>query len=73
MIDWISLLKVAAVSLLFGVGIVTVFSLGLAALPESRTSGSPRAGGGAAVAGVCFLACAAAVLYGIYLIVPQFH
>ncbi|MET9480083.1 hypothetical protein [Streptomyces sp. NPDC006638] len=26
-----------------------------------------------AVAGLCFLACAAAVLYGLYLIVPQFH
>jgi hypothetical protein len=28
---------------------------------------------GAAQAGLCFLACAAVVAYGIYLIVPQFH
>ncbi|WP_405999715.1 hypothetical protein [Streptomyces sp. NBC_00829] len=26
-----------------------------------------------AAAGMCFMACAAAVLYGIYLIIPQFH
>ena len=25
------------------------------------------------VAGLCFAACLAAVLYGLYLIVPQFH
>jgi hypothetical protein len=26
-----------------------------------------------AVAGVCFAACVAAILYGLYLIIPQFH
>jgi hypothetical protein len=25
------------------------------------------------VAGLCFAACLAAVLYGLYLIIPQFH
>ena len=28
---------------------------------------------GVAQAGLCFLACAAVVTYGIYLLVPQFH
>jgi hypothetical protein len=26
-----------------------------------------------AVAGLCFAACVAAILYGLYLIIPQFH
>ncbi|WP_327232719.1 hypothetical protein OG349_00990 [Streptomyces sp. NBC_01317] len=39
-----------------------------------RRAGASRPGAPAvAVAGLCFLACAAAVLYGLYLIVPQFH
>ncbi|QIQ01020.1 hypothetical protein [Streptomyces liangshanensis] len=40
----------------------------------STAYGARRPGAPAmAVAGVCFLACAVAVLYGLYLIVPQFH
>jgi hypothetical protein len=80
-IDWTALGKVAGVSLAFGVGIVVVFSLGLLGLSaaegrltpgSANTRGGSRTGG-VAVAGACFLVCAAAVGYGIYLIVPQFH
>ncbi|MFJ2651679.1 hypothetical protein ACIO1C_33760 [Streptomyces sp. NPDC087420] len=40
----------------------------------ARGAGAGRPGAPAvAVAGLCFLACAAAVFYGLYLIVPQFH
>lgn len=77
-IDWGSLGVVAGVSLAFGIGIVAVFSLGLIGLSaaEGRLEGEDEAlarrvprGPGALLAGVCFLACAAAVGYGVYLIV----
>ncbi|WP_433888679.1 hypothetical protein [Streptomyces sp. CA-111067] len=67
-IDWHALGTVLAVTLLSTVGLVGVFTLGIVGL-------SRRDGGGAAAVGrtgaayVCFAACAAAVAYGIYLIV----
>lgn len=75
-INWGDLAKVAEVSLAFTVGIVVVFALGVlglsrvAAVRAGRTGSAP---GGYALAGVAFAACAAAALYGIWLIVPQFH
>ena len=51
----------------------TLGVLGLAQVETARE----RDGGAHALnfaqAGLCFLACAAVVVYGIYLIVPQFH
>ncbi|WAX55300.1 hypothetical protein M6B22_12150 [Jatrophihabitans cynanchi] len=89
MIHWADLAKVAWVSLAFGVGIAVVFALGVvgAAQADTARAGTGRAGTGRAgtgragtgrvrgyvVAGSCFTACAAAALFGIYLIVPQFH
>ena len=78
-IDWAALFKVAGVSFAFGVGIVAVFSVGLLGL--SQTAGPDGSGGSGttapparlALAGVCFVLCAAAVLYGLWLIIPQFH
>lgn len=71
-LDWSALGEVAAVSTGVTVGVVVVFALGVLGL--SRAEGS---GDGAtlsyATAGLCFLACASVVAYGIYLIVPQFH
>ena len=76
-IDWASLFKVAGVSLVFGVGIVVVFSVGLLGLSmaEGEVDGEGAAARpvGTALAGLCFLVCAAAVAFGIWLIVPQFH
>ena len=79
-IDWVALFKVAGVSLIFGVGIVCVFSVGLLALDEGAPAGSSDVAAARAAsrarkagAGACFLICAAAVLYGLWLIVPQFH
>ncbi|MDQ2836117.1 MAG: hypothetical protein M3Y42_00185 [Actinomycetota bacterium] len=79
-IDWTALLKVAAVSFAFGVGIVAVFSLGLlglSQLPEpgagEQSATAAASPGRLALAGSCFVLCAAAVLYGLWLIVPQFH
>lgn len=88
-IDWESLGRVAGVSFVFAIGLVALFSVGLVGLSWARagaddtgpaaeglpiTPGSPVARPlGAALAGVCFLVCAAGVLYGLYLIIPQFH
>jgi hypothetical protein len=87
-IDWNALLEVALVSFAFGVGIVTLFSVGILgyarvaredsahAAVDQVTFGEPSQGSrGAVLAGsaACFAACAAAGLYGLYLIIPQFH
>jgi hypothetical protein len=67
---WSALGEVALVSVGATVGVVFVFALGVRAL-AARQDG--QAALPVAVAGLCFLACAVAVLYGLYLIVPQFH
>lgn len=76
-INWSDLAKVAGVSLVFTIGIVVVFALGVLCLARVETArsadGDGSAGGPLALAGICFVACADAALYGIYLIVPQFH
>jgi hypothetical protein len=76
-IDWAQLGKVAEVSAAFGVGIVAVFALGVLAATKvatARVAGRPlQRVGGLAIAAIAFALCAAAVLYGLYLIIPQFH
>ncbi|KMS73711.1 membrane protein [Streptomyces viridochromogenes] len=75
-LDWTALGQVAAVSLAVTVAVVAVFAfgvLGLARYEGTREEGGATSGVGLAQAGLCFVACAAVVLYGIYLIVPQFH
>ncbi|MGW3627246.1 hypothetical protein [Streptomyces sp. NPDC000880] len=71
-IDWAALGSVFGVSLVATVALVGLFTLGVVGLTkqESATAG----GGGSAVlartgAYACFALCAAAVAYGIYLIV----
>jgi hypothetical protein len=75
-IDWGALGEVALVSLIFGVGLSVLFALGTnamarraVALDEKRQPSIVDTG----VAALCFAACLAAVLYGLYLIIPQFH
>ncbi|MCF1597580.1 hypothetical protein [Streptomyces muensis] len=74
-LDWTALGQVAAVSLAVTVAVVAVFALGVLGL--ARYEGARESGGTSALgltqAGLCFVACAAVVAYGIYLIVPQFH
>ncbi|MFJ8825411.1 hypothetical protein ACIREE_27005 [Streptomyces sp. NPDC102467] len=85
-VDWSALGQVAAVSIGVTVGVVTMFALGVRVLsareyPARGGSGcgcGNRSGSGSgvlsfAVAGMCFLACTAAVCYGLYLIIPQLH
>jgi hypothetical protein len=78
-LDWSALGQVTVVSIGATVAVVVVFTLGVLVLArrEEMTEGGGGTGGGGAVApagaGLCFLVCAAAVLYGLYLIIPQFH
>ena len=80
LIDWTALGKVAGVSLVFGVAVVVLFSLGIVGLSMARGDEAPadtprRTVGwpGRSWPGSASCCCAAAVLYGLYLIVPQFH
>jgi hypothetical protein len=70
-IDWAALGSVFGVSLVVTVALVGLFTLGITGL--SRRERAVAQGGSAALAVtsayVCFAACAAAVGYGIYLIV----
>jgi hypothetical protein len=79
-IDWASLGLVAITTVVAAIAIVGIFSLGVAAL----TSGGDRESGGTLVrnppSGAAKLAGYACVgisgllvLYGLYLIIPQFH
>jgi hypothetical protein len=75
-LDWSALGEVTAVSVGVTVAVVVVFALGVLGLAQVETAHA-RDGGthalGFVQAGLCFLACAAVVAYGIYLIVLQFH
>lgn len=87
-IDWESLVKVALVSFAFAVGIVGVYALGIVGLSQAAAGGDSAstiesAAGtapsrharrmGVTLAGICFTACVAAVVFGLWLLIPQFH
>ncbi|MGW7052052.1 hypothetical protein [Streptomyces sp. NPDC054887] len=71
-IDWAALGSVFGVSLLATVALVGLFTLGIVGLSKQE-SASAQGGGSAALARTgayaCFALCAAAVAFGIYLIV----
>ncbi|MEU3186116.1 hypothetical protein ABZ707_18215 [Streptomyces sp. NPDC006923] len=77
-LNWSSLGEVIVVSIGATLGIVIVFALGVRALAATRATRYHALGGAAwraaltgTFAGLCFLACSAAVGYGLYLIVSQ--
>ena len=74
-IDWASLGQVAVVSIAVAVAVVVIFTLGVVALSYRETETERGGNGTLALTGatLCFAACAAVVLYGIYLIVPALH
>ncbi|MFJ8462462.1 hypothetical protein [Streptomyces swartbergensis] len=75
-LDWTALGQVAAVSTGVTVAVVVVFALGvlgLAQLEGARDRQGRTFALGLTQAALCFLACAAVVAYGIFLIVPQSH
>ncbi|KUM38023.1 hypothetical protein ACIQH5_01835 [Paenarthrobacter sp. NPDC091711] len=69
---WLELLQVAGVTLVAAVTLVVLYSLGvrLTAIAGDAQQKSPVLV--RSLAYVCFAVCAAAVLFGIYLIVPYF-
>ncbi|MBL1106348.1 hypothetical protein JK361_17390 [Streptomyces sp. 5-8] len=72
-IDWAAIGSVFGVSLVFTVGLVALFTLGINGLARREKAAAQGGSAGLAVTGayVCFAACAAAVAYGIYLIVAK--
>jgi hypothetical protein len=75
-LDWTALGQVTAVGIGVTVAVVVVFALGvlgLAQLEGAREQHGRTSALGVTQATLCFLACAAVVAYGIFLIVPQFH
>jgi hypothetical protein len=74
-INWQALGEVAVVSVGVSVGVVAIFTFGVLAL-SYRQIETGRGGTGTIMltgALLCFAACAAIVLYGLYLIIPQLH
>jgi hypothetical protein len=76
-IDWAALGKTAAISAVIGIAVVCAFTVGVLGLAridtavENNTSQGKLVG--YALAGIAFAFCVASVLYGLYLIIPQFH
>ncbi|MEU1011587.1 hypothetical protein ACIP4Y_06415 [Streptomyces sp. NPDC088810] len=72
-IDWAALGSVFGVSLVVTVGLVALFTLGIAGLNRREKAVAQGGSAGLAVTGayLCFAACAAAVAYGINLIVAK--
>ena len=70
-IDWAALGSVFGVSLVITVALVGLFTLGITGLSRRERAAAEGGTAGFAVTGAyaCFAACAAAVGYGIYLIV----
>ncbi|MCX4968573.1 hypothetical protein ACIGJO_00290 [Streptomyces sp. NPDC079020] len=73
-IDWAALASVFGVSLVVTVALVGLFTLGIVGLSKQASTARNGASGGSftparAGAYLCFALCAAAVTYGIYLIV----
>ncbi|MER7920900.1 MULTISPECIES: hypothetical protein [unclassified Streptomyces] len=72
-IDWAAIGSVFGVSLAFTVGLVVLFTLGVNGLARREKAAAEGGSATLAVTGayVCFAACAAAVAYGILLIVAK--
>ncbi|MCU1423830.1 MAG: hypothetical protein JWM51_121 [Microbacteriaceae bacterium] len=65
-IDWPAFFVVVVATLVSASAVVTLYSLGLR-LSDRATGWRRSAGIG------CFVACAAVIVYGVYLIIPAFH
>jgi protein-S-isoprenylcysteine O-methyltransferase Ste14 len=87
-IDFSAIATVAGVGFVAAVGVVLLYTLGLRLLGVGQPADAggektqyndetPRSGTtppiALAGAGLCFAVCVAAVLYGIWMTIPQFH
>ena len=71
MIDWGAFALVALVALVAAAALVTLYASGLRLMTWSQSGSLTRTKRLASI--VCFAACGALVLFGIYLIVPALH
>jgi hypothetical protein len=65
-VDWAAFVVVFLVTIVGSCGVVAVYSVGLRLVDHSQ--GWKRRAGIA-----CFVLCALAIAFAVYLIVPQFH
>jgi hypothetical protein len=77
-IDWIALGRVVAISIVVGVAIVSVYAVGILGLSRAddarETTGRTRwRNSGYLLAASTHGLCIAAVVYGLYWLIPQFH
>ena len=74
-IDWSALGLVAVVALFATAVVVGIVSLGIASLTaaDARAAAGRPAGSGKTVGYACLVVAALVVVYGLYLIIPQFH
>ncbi|PRY45100.1 hypothetical protein [Umezawaea tangerina] len=72
-VNWSALGGVFLVALTAAVGMVVLFSLGIVALDRRSSAVAERRPAGAATAtsALCFLACTAVIVYGLYLVVVR--
>lgn len=77
MINWGALLVEFVVALVAAVGTITLYSIGLRLLAigagEPGASATSRPAGATIGAWLCFAIDIAAVLFGLYLLIPQLH
>ena len=71
MIDWAAFGLVALAALVSAAALVTLYASGVRLMAWSQSGSLVRTKRVASV--VCFAACGALVLFGIYLIVPALH
>ena len=69
---WLELLTVAGTTLISAALVVTLYSLGVRFTAIAADAQQPSPGIKRSVAYVCFGLCGAAVLFGLYLIIPYF-
>ena len=73
-INWGALVLVAVATIVAAISIVGLFSVGVAALTSAQRTGSGAASALTTVAGYACLAVSGLIaVYGLYLIIPQFH
>jgi hypothetical protein len=72
-INWSGVGEVFMVALAVGVGVVVLFTLGIVALGRRSAAVEQRGPtfASSAAAGLCFLACAVTIGYGLYVIVAS--
>jgi hypothetical protein len=70
---WLELFSVAGTTLVSALTVVVLYSLGVRLTAIAGDTRSPAASWTRPLAYTCFAVCAAAILFGLYLIIPYFH